>query len=238
MKKAICISIAAAVMCSFTACSNNESTETDISETTTVTSEAAMEESEVETTESPDESSEVEMTTMDFDEDENSEELLYNSGDTLIWYTVENETLTEHSENTVPDILGTGIIEKLVESGMLVDGTKALSFEKATVSDGTAANDNGLYEVYHTEGIVDMSASFTDILNQEEEATQKLYLEAIAESYKKTYGLDIVDIKCNGNPIMTDYINYDNIVEEERQKFAVDADELPEVDECYIEFDE
>lgn len=234
MKKAICISIAAAVMCSFTACNNNEPTETEVSKTTI----AAESTSEVTTTETTEETSEISMTTIDLDDDDISEDMLYNGSDALTWYTVENGALTEHSESTEPDIEGADIIEKLVDAGMLVDGTKAMSFEKMTVSDGTAVNSDGLYEVYHTEGILDMSASFTDILNQEDEDTQRLYLDAIAESYKKTYGLDIVDIKCAGNPVMTDYINYNDIVEEERQKFTVDDDNLTDTEDCYIEFDE
>ena len=109
------------------------------------------------------------------------------------------------------------------------------SSEKIPVSDGMGANADGIFEIFHTEGILDMSASFTDILNQEDEARQRLIFDAISESYKSTYGLDIVDIKCGGEPVITDYINYDDIVSEARAAFAVEETELPEFDAAYEE---
>ena len=152
-----------------------------------------------------------------------------------MWYVIENGQLTEKSDSAEPDEMGIGIIDKLVEAGMLVDGTTVMSFEKIPVSDGMGANADGIFEIFHTEGILDMSPSFTDILNQEDEARQRLILDAISESYKSTYGLDIVDIKCGGEPVITDYINYDDIVNEARAAFAVEETELPEFDAAYEE---
>lgn len=232
--KILSLSLAAAVIFSLSACNKAETEQPQVSETT-----AAASETEQTTTESSVETmtqtEQAETTVSEDEEIIEGDELLYNTNASLVWYVIENGQLTQKSDSTEPDTMGIGIIDKLVEARMLVDGTTVLSFEKTPVSDGMGANADGIYEIFHTEGILDMSASFTDILNQEDEATQKLILEAISESYKSTYGLDIVDIKCGGEPVMTDYINYNDIVNEARAAFAVEEMDFPEFDAAYEE---
>lgn len=238
MKKTLCISLAAAVMCSLAACSSE--TAEEVSETASaVSTETETEDSVTETSETAgSEQSETEENASDIDLEDNIDDVFFGTSEAVVWYSIDGGTLTEHTENTVPDVMGTEIIDKLVEEGVLFDGAEAVSFERTSVSDGISSNSGGVYEIYHTEGILDMSEYFNELLNQSEEDMQKLYLEAIAQSYKKTYGLDIVDIKCAGMPVITDCINYDEIVSEERLQFAADDSEDSEEEACYIEFDE
>ena len=233
-KKILSLSLAAAVIFSLSACNKAETEQTEVSETTSAVTETELAATEA-SAETAVQTEQSETTVSEDEEIIEGDELIYDTGDSLVWYVIENGQLTEKSDSTEPDEMGIGIIDKLVEAGMLVDGTTVVSFEKIPVSDGMGANADGIFEIFHTEGILDMSPSFTDILNQEDEATQKLVLDAIAESYKKTYGLDIVDIKCGGEPVITDYINYDDIVSEARAAFAVEETELPEFDAAYEE---
>ena len=233
-KKILSLSLAAAVIFSLSACNKAETEQTEVSETISAVTETepAATEASAETAAQTEQS---ETTVSEDEEIIEGDELIYDTGDSLVWYVIENGQLAEKSDSTEPDEMGIGIIDKLVEAGMLVDGTTVMSFEKIPVSDGMGANADGIFEIFHTEGILDMSPSFTDILNQEDEARQRLILDAISESYKSTYGLDIVDIKCGGEPVITDSVNYDDIVNEARAAFAVEETELPEFDAAYEE---
>lgn len=237
MKKILSLSLAAAIICTLSACSSAETEQAEVIETTSAAAETVLTTTAETSAETTTQTEQAETTVTEDTEEIEGDELIYNTNSSLVWYVAENGQLTEKSDSTEPDEMGIGIIDKLVEAGMLVDGTTVLSFEKTTVSDGTGATADGIYDIFHTEGILDMSPSFTDLLNQEDEATQKLILEAISESYKKTYGLDIVDIRCGGEPIITDYINYDDIVNEARSAFAVEETDLPEFDAAYEEIE-
>jgi hypothetical protein len=174
---------------------------------------------------------------LDDAENYNIDELVYSNDSILHWYSIdENGELVPHSENTEPDDSGNELLDKFVEEGMIFDGMAILDFTKDVVNDGVAANESGLYEVFHREATVNFSASFTDLLNQEEEDTQILILEAIADSFKDTYGVDIVDIKCDGQPVITDCLNYDNTVNEAREAFKVDEPDYSVIEECYEEY--
>lgn len=233
-KKILSLSLTAAVIFSLSACNKAEPEQPEVTETTS----AALETSQTTTETSAETTARTEQAETTVSEDEEiieGDELIYDTNASLVWYVIENGQLTEKSDSIEPDAMGISIIDKLVEAGMLVDGTTVLSFEKTTVSDGTGATADGIYDIFHTEGILDMSASFTDLLNQEDEAMQRLILDAISESYKSTYGLDIVDIKCGGEPVITDYINYDDIVSEARAAYAVEETDFPEFDAAYEE---
>lgn len=228
-KKILSIFIVAATMCSLSACKKEEPPAANNVIENTITTSISSETATEETTPSiPN----VEQD--DDDEKVEGEDLIFDNSQNITWYIIENDKLIEKSESVTPDPMGMNIIDKLVEANMLIDGTKVLSFEKTIVSDGVGSNEDGIFEKFHREGTLNMCASFTDLINQEDESTQKLILEAIATSYKKSYDLDIVDIRCNGEYVMTDYINYNDIVEEERKAFISD-DEILEFDACYEE---
>lgn len=233
-KKFICMA-ALIIISSFSGCGKNDtpqSTEAPNSESITTTSSTETEEvvSDAPATELP---------VLDY-EDTEEMDLIFSNSLPLTWYTVKDGQMVENVDNeNVADEAGEDIINKMIEAGMLIDGTKALSFEKNVISDGISENANGIFEIFHKEGVLNMTPSFTDILNQEDEETQKLILNAISESYKKSYGLDIIDIKCDGAAIMTDYINYDDIVNDEREKLLSESsNESTEYDACYEEFGE
>lgn len=123
---------------------------------------------------------------------------------------------------------------QLIANNVIGEEVYMLGWSAEAVSDGIHSVKDGLIELYHIEGTLDISLPFTDILNQKSEQEQIDTLTAIANAYKDAFNVDVVRIKCNGESIITDEISYDEIVQEEIEKLLPD-DEDVESDEAYEE---
>ena len=126
------------------------------------------------------------------------------------------------------------VFEQLIENGVIGEEVYMLGWSAEAVSDGMHSTKDGLVEMYHIEGTLDISLPFTDILNQKSEQEQTDTLNAVAKAYKDAFNVDIVRITCNGESVITDNISYDEIVLEEIEKLVQDVEDV-EADEAYEE---
>lgn len=126
------------------------------------------------------------------------------------------------------------MFEQLIEDGVLGEEVYMLGWSAEAVSDGIRSTKDGLDEMYHIEGTLDISLPFTDILNQKEPQEQTEILNAVANAYKDAFNVDIVRITCSGESIITDEISYDEIVAEEIENLTQDIEDV-EADEAYEE---
>lgn len=126
------------------------------------------------------------------------------------------------------------VFEKLIADNVIGEEVYMLGWAADVVSDGIHSTKDGLIELYHIEGTLDISLPFTDILNQKEAQEQINTLTAIADAYKNAFNVDIVRITCNGESVITDEISYDEIVQEEIDNL-VPVEEDVEADEAYEE---
>ena len=126
------------------------------------------------------------------------------------------------------------VFEQLIANGVIGEEVYMLGWSAEAVSDGIHSTKEGLVEMYHIEGTLDISLPFTDILNQKSEQEQTDILNAIAAAYKDAFNVDIVRITCNGESVITDNISYDEIVLAEIEKLVQDVEDV-EADEAYEE---
>lgn len=126
------------------------------------------------------------------------------------------------------------VFKQLIENGVIGEEVYMLGWSAEAVSDGMHSTKDGLVEMYHIEGTLDISLPFTDILNQKSEQEQIDILNAAAKAYKDAFNVDIVRITCNGESVITDNISYDEIVLEEIEKLVQDVEDV-EADEAYEE---
>ena len=126
------------------------------------------------------------------------------------------------------------VFEQLIANGVLGEEVYMLGWSAEAVSDGMHSTKDGLVEMYHIEGTLDISLPFTDILNQKAEQEQTDILNAVAKAYKDAFNVDIVRITCNGESVITDNISYDEIVLAEIEKLVQDVEDV-ESDEAYEE---
>ena len=126
------------------------------------------------------------------------------------------------------------VFEQLIANGVIGEEVYMLGWSAEAVSDGMHSTKDGLVEMYHIEGTLDISLPFTDILNQKSEQEQTDILNAIAAAYKDAFNVDIVRITCNGESVITDDISYDEIILTEIEKLVQDV-EYVEADEAYEE---
>lgn len=126
------------------------------------------------------------------------------------------------------------VLDKLIADNIIDDGIYVLGWSAEVVSDGIHSVKEGLIELYHIEGTLDISLPFTDILNQKSEQEQIETLNAVAKAYKDAFNVDIVRITCNGESVITDDISYDEMVLAEIEKLAQDVEDV-EPDEAYEE---
>lgn len=126
------------------------------------------------------------------------------------------------------------VFKQLISNGVIGEEVYMLGWSAEAVSDGIHSTKDGLVEMYHIEGTLDISLPFTDILNQKSEQEQTDTLNAVAKAYKDAFNVDIVRITCNGESVITDKISYDEIVLAEIEKLAQDVEDV-ESDEAYEE---
>lgn len=126
------------------------------------------------------------------------------------------------------------VFEQLISNGVIGEEVYMLGWSAEAVSDGIHSTKDGLVEMYHIEGTLDISLPFTDILNQKAEQEQIDTLTAIAKAYKDVLNVDIVRITCNGESVITDNISYDEMVAEKIEKLVQDVEDV-EADEAYEE---
>lgn len=126
------------------------------------------------------------------------------------------------------------VFKQLISNGVIGEEVYMLGWSAEAVSDGIHSTKDGLVEMYHIEGTLDISLPFTDILNQKSEQEQIDILNTVAKAYKDAFNVDIVRITCNGESVITDKISYDEIVLAEIEKLAQDVEDV-EADEAYEE---
>ena len=126
------------------------------------------------------------------------------------------------------------VFKQLISNGVIGEEVYMLGWSAEAVSDGIHSTKDGLVEMYHIEGTLDISLPFTDILNQKSEQEQIDILNTVAKAYKDAFNVDIVRITCNGESVITDKISYDEIVLAEIEKLAQDVEDV-ESDEAYEE---
>lgn len=153
----------------------------------------------------------------------------------LVWYSVANGELTKETDASVTSYDETDLFEKLQNAGTVGIEVYLKGSNIEVVDDGFFTTSEGVVERYHLEMIVDISLPFTDMLNQLDEEGQRNILDAVAKSYKESFGVEIVRVRCNGEPIMTDNLNFESIVDEEVETYRASIPESVEGDACYYE---
>lgn len=153
----------------------------------------------------------------------------------LVWYSVTNGELTRETDASANLYDEKDLFEKLQSAGTLGIEVYLKGSNIEVVDDGFFTTTEGVVEKYHLEMIVDISLPFTDMLNQLNEKEQRNILDAVAKSYKESFGVEIVRVRCNGEPIETDNLSYEVIVDEEVENYRASIPESIEEEACYYE---